>query len=319
MAAATTPAHLQRTYKLIDDYRTWAKVRKGDSETTVYGRWCTLRSLATQFAGIHDKFQGGDCPQVRFTDASSEQLLSLLDARGLNPQPRGDYTRTLHSFFVWVDRYGHRKVSRAKGWEAIPTLADLMPRPGFKPPKPRTMPDTDVQRAVDLAPGLRHRTMLLLAAEAGLRCIEIARLDPSWVDMTTNQLHVFGKGDKRRAVSMTYDVRDCLNECLRHDVLPFVQTGGICIGQPMSAGGVSATMNSYLRSIGIPLTMHKLRGRFADAVYEASGWKLTVVQELLGHSNLETTRRYLSHANVRERQLAVDMASLSARKLRGAA
>lgn len=309
------PKHLQSTFVHIDSYLAWAKVRRDHKKQTLRVRRSILRSFAKQYAAVH-----GTKP---FEKANTEQLEQLIDARQVMPSTRADYVNHLAGFYGWAVQYGVRKVTPSPTNPLNPTTD--MHRPKKAKPNPKPMPDADAQRAIDAATD-RVRAWLLLARESGLRCCEIAPLQVeclcrshcqcSWVDFSTNQIHIHGKGGHYRRVPLTYDAKDALRQLQRQGQFPFIVQGGPKYGQPLSAAGVSNTANKFLHSMGIRLTIHKLRHAFGTATHEVEK-NLVAVQELLGHASLETTRRYVAGPSHEQQQMLVDRASLRSRKLAG--
>ena len=136
---------------------------------------------------------------------------------------------------------------------------------------------------------------MTLAAFAGLRCVEIARLTRDAVlDHTTPPvLIVNGKGAKDRVLPM----HPLILESLRAYGMPNRghvfrrrdgQTG------PPTAQSVSILGNRYLHSLGIPDTMHSLRHRAITELYRLCT-DIRVAQTFAGHSSPQTTAGYAAY------------------------
>ena len=54
----------------------------------------------------------------------------------------------------------------------------------------------------------------------------------------------------------------------------------------------SQVANQHLHAVGLPVTLHQLRHRFATATLETSRGNLRLVQDLLGHEDPKTTAIY---------------------------
>ncbi len=139
--------------------------------------------------------------------------------------------------------------------------------------------------------------ILVLAAYAGLRACEIARLHRTDIldGLDIPSLVAHGKGNKDRIVPM----------CDR--VVSELQTYGIPQRGPLfprldgRAGAwtgprVSMVANLYLHEQGIADTLHSLRHRFATRCQAETG-NLLVVATLLGHDNPATTMIYAQYDN----------------------
>lgn len=148
------------------------------------------------------------------------------------------------------------------------------------PGRPRPTPEAVLERAVALADP-RTRLMLLLAAYAGLRCAEIARVQTS--DLVGRTLYVTGKGGKTRTVPI-----------LREDVQHAIHRAGGWLFPGRVDGHLAPGTVTRLLSEVLPegWTGHTLRHRFATRAY-AGTHDLRAVGELLGHSKMDTTVRYV--------------------------
>ncbi|WP_323188835.1 tyrosine-type recombinase/integrase [Brachybacterium halotolerans] len=175
---------------------------------------------------------------------------------------------------------------------------------------PRPCPDAAVRSALTRST-TRVQAMIQLAAGAGLRRAEIARIhrDDITPDLLGHSLLVHGKGRRERCVPLSEPVYDALARQL-HDLPPGTLWLFPSIGrhadthlQPIRIGEL---VNDALPGTW---TTHSLRHRFATAAYRDSR-DLLLVQNLLGHSKPETTAMYIgldtssSHGLVRNIQIA---------------
>lgn len=142
----------------------------------------------------------------------------------------------------------------------------------------------------------REAAILALAAFAGLRACEIARLDwgEVYIAAVDSTLRVVdGKGGKGRIVPVSSALAAVLDE------LPYRH--GPVIAQPNGHAGhcrahrISQLANSYLHGVGVRETLHQCRHRFATATYAACR-DLRAVQDLMGHANPATTAIYAAVA-----------------------
>lgn len=136
------------------------------------------------------------------------------------------------------------------------------------------------------------RLWLILAAFAGLRCVEIAALDRA--DITAEHIYVRGKGDKVRVVPARPEV---------WRVVEPLPPGPLVVrasGERGDRRWVSQRANYHLQhTLGCSgVTIHRLRHWFGTAAYR-SGEDILAVKELLGHANVATTQRYVQVASSR--------------------
>jgi integrase len=181
---------------------------------------------------------------------------------------------TLRGFYEWAHFTGR----------APSNPADRLPKVGTPAGRPRPAPEDAVEAGLH-ALDERVRLMVMLAAQAGLRCIEVSKVHSDDVvqDLDGWSLHVLGKGGRRRVVPLTRRLALELRGLPHGYAFP----GNI-------DGHLSAAYVSKLVSRALPegVTAHMLRHRFASRAYVGSGRDIRAVQELLGHSSVATTQVY---------------------------
>lgn len=208
---------------------------------------------------------------------SGEEIEDWLDARDLTPSSRASEISHIRGFYRWA--------VMEDVLDSDPTLRVVRPRVPKRLPRP--MPEPDLAMAVELAPQ-PIRSMLMIAAFAGLRACEISRLEGEHVLPADGVLLVMeDKGGGMSSVPIAPPLRAVFAGLPRSGPL-FLLTDG----RRMRPHNVSHWCNNYLHSIGIGHTLHTLRHRFGTAVYEASGRDLRATQELLRHKTPVSTALY---------------------------
>jgi integrase/recombinase XerC len=211
------------------------------------------------------------------TTATTADIEAWIASCPAKPRTIGRRLSTLAGFFRWAVPRGVVATD--------PTALVARPKVGSNPPRP--MPEDELVEVWRRA-NPKMRCWLALAAYAGLRCCEIARLRAEDVDLDTAELKVRGKGSKSRVVPAHPLVLDALRSFGMPSEGPvFVNQ----LGRPVSARGVSVTGNAFLRRCGVDRTMHTVRHRFGTETYKATR-DIRVVAELMGHSSLSTTMIY---------------------------
>jgi integrase/recombinase XerC len=199
---------------------------------------------------------------------------------GKSPETRRAYVCHVRAFYRWALK---RELVRYDPSEilTLPSIPRHLPRPIL---------EDDLAAALHGARP-KIRAMFVLAAFAGLRCIEIAQLD--WSDFRREQdgtsfVVVRGKGDKERTVEVGETVIKALQ------AYGVRRRGAMFLGQNgdrIDARSVSSSCNRFLKRAGIEATMHQLRHRYGTVAYQISR-DLRMVQEQMGHASPQTTAGY---------------------------
>jgi integrase/recombinase XerC len=202
-------------------------------------------------------------------------------------------------------------------WAARQGLIASNPVQGVRGPKaarplPKALGVDDAVRLADFhAAGAdpwleaRDAAMVELLYGCGLRVGELVGLDLSaghgaaregrgWLDLESGEVHVFGKGGKRRSLPLGAAARQALAAWL---ALRGAQEGTALFtglrGTRLSAQSVWKRLRQRSGTAGLttPVHPHMLRHSFASHLLQSSG-DLRAVQELLGHANITTTQVY---------------------------
>lgn len=207
-------------------------------------------------------------------DLTPSSLIAFCRKRELAPGTAYQYHSICAAFFCWAVLAGKADVD--------PFLTG--PRPSK--PRYRARPaGTDDMQIVFAQAREPERSWALLAAYAGLRCGEIARVSGrDLVPHTDGWLLRIpeGKGSKPGSVPAHPIIVKMLRDA---------PTGRVW--NSMTAQKVSQRSNAEFRRIGARCRMHELRHAFATELYRKTRDVLTV-QHALRHEQLETTARYIA-------------------------
>ncbi len=195
-------------------------------------------------------------------------------------QTRRSLLGDLRAFYKWASQRGHV--------DGDPTEILDMPRVPKRAPRPLSR--TDLDRALSACnlttvTGNSLRVAIMLGAYAGLRVSEIAAL--RWVDVDTDRGVIAvrnGKGGKDRFVPLATDLADALAVLDRRG-------DGRVIGT--SGANVSQRIRKFFQRLGIDHRPHDLRVTFGTEACTASGGNVVVAAQLLGHTSIQTTMRYI--------------------------
>jgi integrase/recombinase XerC len=167
-----------------------------------------------------------------------------------------------------------------------PKLSRRVPRPAV---------EAELLQAIATAPR-RVRLMLVLAGFEGLRAIELARLERCDILESASPpvMILRGKGAKERVVPLSAPVLSEIRRYQPPHTGPVFERGDGQHGHN-SGARISQIVSEYLREGRFTFTLHQARHRFATDVYRDTR-DLRLVQELLGHSNPQTTAIYTAFA-----------------------
>lgn len=172
------------------------------------------------------------------------------------------------------------------------------PRPRVEYKLPVVLAPEEVQRFFDNISGLENRVVLITCYGSGLRISEAVSLKTSDVDSKRNLLRVEqGKGAKDRYSMLSPTLLSILRTYWRvvRPAGPWLFPSPWNHQKHISPGTVQvACREANKRSgLGKRITPHTLRHSFATHLLER-GTDSRVIQSLLGHSQIETTARYIS-------------------------
>lgn len=270
------PLHNKSFAQLHEQFKRDIKLQ-GKSQNTIDSYTRSLRRLFSYF-DCHPKELSQDDLKLYFED--------LLTSRSWST--------------VKVDLCGLRHF-----WERILKLqwqlVDIV-----KPPRPKTLPDIltvqEVDRIMTALDKFRYRVCLFTIYSLGLRLGEGITLKVSDIDSARMMVHIrSAKGNKDRMVPMPKQTLSLLRRYWATHrnptlIFPAVQYGPSkkkATEQPMDRGGVQAAFKLSLADCNIhkKASVHTLRHSYATHLVEA-GVNLRVIQEILGHSNPNTTVIY---------------------------
>ncbi len=262
----------------------------------------TLRLYADGLARLQALLAEASIDARALSIAQARRLAALLHREGLAPKSIALLLSVWRSAYRWLGLQGR---------------VALNPFDGLRAPKgPKPLPKAlGVDDAVQLATHVpdevadsrleaRDRAMVELLYGAGLRAAELIGLDAQasgqaagWVDLQAGEVHVLGKGSKRRSTPLGRAAAEALQAWLA--VRPQLAAPGEpalfvgARGHRLAGSTLRAMLGARAVSAGMPAHVHPhmLRHSFASHLLQSSG-DLRGVQELLGHAHITTTQVY---------------------------
>lgn len=146
--------------------------------------------------------------------------------------------------------------------------------------------------------GLRDRALFELIYSCGLRVSEAVDLTASKLHLDEGIVRVWGKGRKERLVPIGARAASWLQAYMEHGrphlLKPTVKTDKLFLnrrGSGLSRKGMWKRFRELAATTGVEAKVHTLRHSYATHLL-AGGADLRAVQELLGHSDINTTQIY---------------------------
>lgn len=166
------------------------------------------------------------------------------------------------------------------------------------------VPDTNT----DL--GIRNLLILEMLYATGMRVSELVNIKLSDINFESKEIKTLGKGSKERICYYGEYAKEALDNYLeysRYNLLNGKDSEYLFInknGTNLTDRGVRLIIDNIIKEAGVKtkISPHTLRHTFATHLLN-EGADLKVVQELLGHKNLQTTQVYTHISNERLRNV----------------
>jgi site-specific recombinase XerD len=221
---------------------------------------------------------------------------------------RLDLLRALYQFHYGTDIPGEARFQRyyttrsplgygRSGRTVARGLRLTEPRPVILPLSPQ-----QVNLFWDSFHSFRDLALVGLMLHAGLRSCEVLALRVTDLRLAEAKILVRGKGNKQRWLPLTQDIGQVLQNylSLERPQTPspalFVSLKGSARGKALSPAGLRSLFRYHRRGSAVPqANPHRFRHTFgADMV--RGGISLPALQQLMGHSQIRTTMRYVQLA-----------------------
>ncbi len=185
--------------------------------------------------------------------------------------------------------------------------SEFVERPKLKKSLPKTLSIDDVDKLLDIELSslfdYRNKAMLELMYGTGLRVSELVSLTVSDIDLTNCLVRVMGKGSKERKIPLgeysVYYLKLYLDR--RNSMLK----GKPCDKLFLNNHGLGMTRQGFFKNLkqllfekglNADISPHVLRHSFATHLLNR-GADLRSIQEMLGHSDIATTKIYTHVSN----------------------
>jgi integrase/recombinase XerD len=235
----------------------------------------------------------------RFEDISRQDFSAFIEYeqdRGLSPNTVSTRLRALNAFFNYLIQNDmlHPDLLKRKMRVKVPDSL------------PRAIEPEDIQRLLRLIKTPRDRALILTLLRTGMRIGELLNTKLPDLNLKENYIQIFEAQKNRvgRVVYLSDDARSALKKWLKlrdpHKDYLFYGNGN----RPLGYEAARCRFIHYVVKAGLShkdYTLHCLRHTYASELLNA-GMPLQCLQELLGHSCIEMTRRYARLTDVTRRE-----------------
>ena len=269
----------------IDDFINYCIFEKGLSDRTKESYLNDLK--------IYNEFLNNK-GITTIDNISSENIKDFLKDRSSNEK-----TTTLAHNLTVIKNF-HTYLLREKLTKT--NVSEFIERPKLKKALPKTLSIEDIDILLDISLDTifdyRNKAMLELMYGTGLRVSEIVNLTVTDIDLTNCIIRIMGKGNKEREVPLGEYCIYYLNLYLdkRKEMLKKTTCNKLFLnnhGKGMTRQGFFKNLKAILKEKGLKedISPHTLRHSFATHLINR-GADLRSIQEMLGHSDISTTKIY---------------------------
>lgn len=238
------------------------------------------------------------------TTADKTTVEQFLEALQISPNSQYGYLcmlRQFYQFLIYSEEITYNPARRVK----IP------------PKTPKNHQQYSIDDVIRLiktenggtAASVRNKTIFELLYVTGIRCTELTQLSLFDVDLANQSLRVFGKGSNERLIPLNEIAIYTLQYYLQHRHLLFgnnakqsdyLFTSTRSKGKPLTRQSIWRIVKEAAEKANLDnqFTVHTLRHCFATHMLH-NGANLRAVQQLLGHTNIQTTQIYTHFDNER--------------------
>ncbi|MDR0927972.1 MAG: site-specific tyrosine recombinase XerD [Ignavibacteria bacterium] len=279
---------MQQIEKECRDFLRYAKLERGLSQNTIDSYTHDL-NIYSKFAMDYGCSCIGEITYEHITD-----FLIQLTELSLSEATRNRYlaaVRGIHSYL-----FADNKIS-----SDVTELIEL-PRINRKIPDVMSVETIDsIINSIDISTpaGIRDRAIIEVLYACGLRVSELINLTAASILYEEDIIRVTGKGNKERIIPIGQEALLWLDKYIL-GVRPLFYSSKTSTeiflnqrGGKLSRMAIWNIINKYSKMVDVPFQVHphSFRHSFATHLLEG-GADLRVIQELLGHSCINTTQIY---------------------------
>src|SRR3982075_2283413 len=283
------------------EYLGWLQLEANRSPNTVRAYQSELQKL---IAFLAEKEHSLSLDDLRHDDLRAYQR--HLAGRLKSPASRARALVAIRSWLRWIAKEGLIERDLSNGI-TLPKLEQRLPKPIDPDELTRLLGALPTKTMHDK----RDRALVQFLISTGCRISEALALDRTDFPRTGNRLVVTGKGSKQRSVYLTADARGALEDYLgsREDAsmalfVNFDRAAQDDRSRRLTSAGARFLVRKIRRQLGAWSfkSPHVARHTAATTLLEVTGGDVRLVQEVLGHANLNTLQGYTKIVDSRKQE-----------------
>ncbi|NJK82253.1 MAG: tyrosine-type recombinase/integrase [Chloroflexaceae bacterium] len=285
-------------------------LRRYESELNIWQQWRKNQHLPDDLTTIttEELQQFFDYLRRERIPYEHSTVRPAAQQRGLSANSRDGYYRTIRAFINWC-------IAEELVCEQCIRFARI-PRPKIIQIPRQTYSEDDIDSLIQacdecgLEARYRNRSIIFLLLESGIRVKELCELTDELVDLKKRRACIQGKGGKYRYIfwfDQTAEALDCYLQYRQGSA------GGALFRSAryksfgaLTTNGVRGLFMRLSQRSGVHLAegapIHALRHTFAHRMLE-QGADISQVSQMLGHSSIEVTMRYLRESPTKLQQI----------------
>lgn len=277
---------------LANEFLAYAELR-GLSVATVRAYGYDLVSFFRWFHPKHTKRQLKTVALIKFVE--------FLKSRNLQPNSINRRITSCLTFYQFIFGATPDKIAVAKRHRSHKRASGI--RLKIKTPYKlvEALDPKEVRKIMKRTKRYRDLAIMYLLLFCGLRSCEVLSLSVGDLNLLHRTIRVLGKGRKQRSLPLNDDVTHLVNlyfqyerpsDCSTDRLFVLLQGGQR--GKPMTKEGLRSIFRWRRRHWNLPrANAHRFRHTFGTEMAR-NGVKLPILQKMMGHSDPQTTMKYIS-------------------------